>query len=108
MAHEGRLGCVEAGLDGGVARVVAGLERMTGATTPPPKSLTTCVPCKIRDRRARFRIAVDSKPAVEVGLSAGIVDKNGKVVASRLFEEGEPFEKVEPPEPVAAFGDAFG
>jgi phospholipid/cholesterol/gamma-HCH transport system substrate-binding protein len=56
----------------------------------------------------RFRIAVDSKPAVEIGLSARIVDKNGKVVASRLFEESEPFDKVEPPEAVAAFGDAFG
>jgi phospholipid/cholesterol/gamma-HCH transport system substrate-binding protein len=56
----------------------------------------------------RFRIAVDSKPAAEIGLSARIVDKNGKVVASRLFEESEPFDKVEPPEAVAAFGDAFG
>jgi phospholipid/cholesterol/gamma-HCH transport system substrate-binding protein len=56
----------------------------------------------------RLRIAVDSKPAVEVGLSARIVDKNGKVVASRLFEESEPFDKVEPPEAVAAFGDVFG
>jgi phospholipid/cholesterol/gamma-HCH transport system substrate-binding protein len=56
----------------------------------------------------RFRIAVDSKPAAEIGLSARIVDKNGKVVASRLFEESEPFDKVEPPEAVAAFGGAFG
>ncbi len=35
----------------------------------------------------RFRIAVESEPAAEIGLSARIVDKNGKVVASRLFEE---------------------
>ena len=45
----------------------------------------------------RFRIAVDSKPAAEIGLSARIVDKNGKVVASRLFEESEKFDQVEPP-----------
>ena len=34
----------------------------------------------------RFRIAVDAGPAAEIGLSARIVDKNGKVIASRLFE----------------------
>ena len=32
------------------------------------------------------------KPAAEIGLSARIVDKNGKVVASRLFEESEKFD----------------
>ena len=53
-------------------------------------------------------IAVDPKPAAEIGLSARIVDKNGKVVASRLFEESEKFDKVEPPAAVAAFSDAFG
>jgi phospholipid/cholesterol/gamma-HCH transport system substrate-binding protein len=56
----------------------------------------------------RFRIAVDSKPAAEIGLSARIVDKNGKVVASRLFEESEKFDKVEPPAAVVAFDEAFG
>jgi phospholipid/cholesterol/gamma-HCH transport system substrate-binding protein len=35
-------------------------------------------------------------------LSARIVDKNGKIVASRLFEESEKLERVEPPEAVAA------
>ena len=44
----------------------------------------------------RFRIAVDSGPAAEIGLSARIVDKNGKVVASRLFEESEKFGSVTP------------
>ena len=56
----------------------------------------------------RFRIAVDSKPAAEIALSARIVDKNGKVVASRLFEESEKFDQVAPPEAVAAFSEAFG
>jgi phospholipid/cholesterol/gamma-HCH transport system substrate-binding protein len=56
----------------------------------------------------RFRIATDSEPAAEVGLSARIVDKNGKVIASRLFEETQKFEGVEPPAAVAAFNDAFG
>jgi phospholipid/cholesterol/gamma-HCH transport system substrate-binding protein len=56
----------------------------------------------------RFRIATDSGPVAEIGLSARIVDKNGKVIASRLFEDGEKFDKVEPPAAVAAFNDAFG
>ncbi|MFZ2159525.1 MAG: MlaD family protein [Bradyrhizobium sp.] len=56
----------------------------------------------------RFRIAVDASPAAEIGLSARIVDKNGKVIASRLFEEGQKFDKLEPPAAVAAFSDAFG
>jgi phospholipid/cholesterol/gamma-HCH transport system substrate-binding protein len=56
----------------------------------------------------RFRIATDSEPMADVGLSARIVDKNGKVVASRLFEDCQKFDKVEPPAAVAAFNDAFG
>jgi phospholipid/cholesterol/gamma-HCH transport system substrate-binding protein len=56
----------------------------------------------------RFRIVVDSKPAAEIALSARIVDKNGKVVASRLFEESEKLDHVVPSEAVAAFSEAFG
>jgi phospholipid/cholesterol/gamma-HCH transport system substrate-binding protein len=56
----------------------------------------------------KFRIAVESGPVAEIGLSARIVDKNGKVVASRLFEESEKFASVTPPEAVTAFSEAFG
>ena len=56
----------------------------------------------------RFRIATDAEPTAQIGLSARIVDKNGKVIASRLFEDGERFDKVEPAAAVAAFNDAFG
>lgn len=56
----------------------------------------------------RFRIAVDSAPAAEIELSARIVDRNGKVVASRLFEASEKFASVVPTEAVAAFSTAFG
>jgi phospholipid/cholesterol/gamma-HCH transport system substrate-binding protein len=56
----------------------------------------------------RFRIAADSEPAAEIGLSARIVDKNGKVTVSRLFEDSQKFEKVEPTAAIAAFDDAFG
>jgi phospholipid/cholesterol/gamma-HCH transport system substrate-binding protein len=56
----------------------------------------------------RFRIAVDSTPAAEIALSARIVDKTGKVVAARLFEESEKFDRVAPPAAAAAFSEAFG
>jgi phospholipid/cholesterol/gamma-HCH transport system substrate-binding protein len=56
----------------------------------------------------RFRIAVESEPSAEIGLSARIVDKNGKVIASRLFEESEKFSSVAPARAVAAFNEAFG
>ncbi len=56
----------------------------------------------------RFRIAVDSTTTAEIGLSARIVDKNGKIVAARLFEHDQAFDKVEPPAAVAAFDEAFG
>ncbi|MDO8401534.1 MAG: MlaD family protein [Bradyrhizobium sp.] len=55
-----------------------------------------------------FRIAVDAGPAAEIGLSVRIVDKGGKVIASRLFEGSQKFDKLEPPAAVAAFSDAFG
>ncbi len=55
-----------------------------------------------------FQIAVDSQPVAEIALSARIVDKNGKVVASRLFEQSQKFDKIEPAPAVAAFNDAFG
>ncbi len=56
----------------------------------------------------RFRIATDSVPGAEIGLSARIVDKNGKIIASRLFEDSQKFVGVEPPAAVAAFSEAFG
>ena len=55
----------------------------------------------------RFRIALEG-PAAEIALSARIVDRNGKVVASRLFEENGKLDHVGPPEAVAAFSEAFG
>jgi phospholipid/cholesterol/gamma-HCH transport system substrate-binding protein len=56
----------------------------------------------------RFRITTDSDPMVEIGLSARLLDKNGKVIASRLFEENRKLERIEPSAAVDAFNDAFG
>jgi phospholipid/cholesterol/gamma-HCH transport system substrate-binding protein len=56
----------------------------------------------------RFRIAAESEPMVEIGLSARLLDKNGKVIASRLFEDSQKLDRIEPPAAVDAFNDAFG
>jgi phospholipid/cholesterol/gamma-HCH transport system substrate-binding protein len=56
----------------------------------------------------RFRIAVGSKPVAEIALSARIIDRNGKVVAARMFEESEQFDQIAPPAAVVAFSEAFG
>jgi phospholipid/cholesterol/gamma-HCH transport system substrate-binding protein len=56
----------------------------------------------------RFQVATDSQPMAQIALSARIVDKNGKVVASRVFEQSQKFEGIEPAAAVTAFNDAFG
>jgi phospholipid/cholesterol/gamma-HCH transport system substrate-binding protein len=56
----------------------------------------------------RFQVATDPAPAAEIGVSARLVDKSGKVIASRLFDESQKFDKVEPAASVAAFDEAFG
>jgi phospholipid/cholesterol/gamma-HCH transport system substrate-binding protein len=56
----------------------------------------------------RFRIAAESEPTVEIGLSARLLDKNGKVIASRLFEESQKLDRIEPPGAVDAFSETFG
>ena len=43
-----------------------------------------------------------------VQVDAVVTDKNGKVVASRLFEESEKLDHIAPPEAVVAFSEAFG
>lgn len=55
----------------------------------------------------RFRINGDTA-AVEIGLSARLVDKNGKAIASRLFDESQPVARLDPADAVSAFDEAFG
>lgn len=55
----------------------------------------------------RFRINMDPEPVAEIGLSARIVDRNGKVLASRLFENSQKLDKVEPAAAIEAFNAAF-
>jgi phospholipid/cholesterol/gamma-HCH transport system substrate-binding protein len=55
----------------------------------------------------RFQITTDSEPVADIGLSARILDKGGKIVASRLFQETQKLDKIEPPVAATAFNDAF-
>jgi phospholipid/cholesterol/gamma-HCH transport system substrate-binding protein len=55
----------------------------------------------------QFRIATDAEPAAEIGLTARLVDKNGKIVTARLFEASEKLDRIEPQGAVEAFNKAF-
>jgi phospholipid/cholesterol/gamma-HCH transport system substrate-binding protein len=55
----------------------------------------------------RFRITTDAAPAADIALSARLLDKSGKVIASRLFEDHEKLERIEPEAAITAFSDAF-
>jgi phospholipid/cholesterol/gamma-HCH transport system substrate-binding protein len=56
----------------------------------------------------RFQVETGSQPAAQIALSARILDKSGKVVASHLFEQSERLDKIEPQAAVSAFEEAFG
>jgi phospholipid/cholesterol/gamma-HCH transport system substrate-binding protein len=56
----------------------------------------------------RFRIAVEPTPTAEIALSVRIIDKDGKAIASRLIEQSEQLDRLEPQAAVAAFDTAFG
>ncbi|GLH77464.1 hypothetical protein SSBR45G_23720 [Bradyrhizobium sp. SSBR45G] len=56
----------------------------------------------------RFRINVDATATADIGLSARLVDKNGKIIASRLFDESEPLGQLDPAGSARAFDQAFG
>lgn len=55
-----------------------------------------------------FGIATEGQPAVEIALSARLVNKNGKILASRLFEDSQKLDQVEPASAVEAFNAVFG
>jgi len=56
----------------------------------------------------RFRINTDPSAVVEIGLSARLVDKSGKIIASRLFDDSQSLGRLDPADAVAAFDQAFG
>ena len=55
-----------------------------------------------------FQISTDDELTAEIGFSARILNKEGQVVASRLFQQRRKLDKPDPASAVAAFNDAFG
>ena len=55
-----------------------------------------------------FQVATEPAPVAEIGLSARLLGKNGRVVAARLFEGRKALERLDPPSAVQAFNAAFG
>src|ERR1700729_131912 len=55
-----------------------------------------------------FQINTDTELTAEIGFSARILNKDGQVVASRLFQQRKKLGKPDPASAVAAFDDAFG
>jgi phospholipid/cholesterol/gamma-HCH transport system substrate-binding protein len=55
-----------------------------------------------------FQISTDPELTAEIGFSARILNKDGQVVASRLFAQRKKIDKPDPAAAVAAFDGAFG
>jgi phospholipid/cholesterol/gamma-HCH transport system substrate-binding protein len=55
-----------------------------------------------------FQINTDDQLTAEIGFSARVLNKDGQVVASRLFQRRRKLDKPDPASAVAAFNDAFG
>jgi phospholipid/cholesterol/gamma-HCH transport system substrate-binding protein len=55
-----------------------------------------------------FQINTGTEPTAEIGFSARILNKDGQVVASRLFQQRKKLDKPDPASAVVAFDDAFG
>jgi phospholipid/cholesterol/gamma-HCH transport system substrate-binding protein len=54
-----------------------------------------------------FQIKSDPDLTAEIGFSARILAKDGRVVASRVFVESQKFDKLDPASAAAAFDDGF-
>ena len=54
-----------------------------------------------------FQVAAGARPTAKIAFSARLLDKQGKVVAAKLFSVSQAVDKVEPPAVVAAFDAAF-
>ena len=55
----------------------------------------------------RFQINTDSSLIAEIAFTARILNKDGQVMASKLFEANQPLDKPEPSSAVTAFDAAF-
>ena len=70
--------------------------------SPSTSPAATPEPLVRKEYKASYRVDPSfPRQAIQQGIS-------GKVVASRLFQQSQPFDKLEPSAAVAAFNGAFG
>jgi phospholipid/cholesterol/gamma-HCH transport system substrate-binding protein len=89
------------------ARLIESFENHDIAHAPLRMADTGQVEFQLLIDLRRFRVVVEAGPSAEIALSARIVDKTGKVLAARLFEESEKLSMITPPEATRAFSEAF-
>ncbi len=89
------------------ARLIEGFENYDLAHAPSRSADAPADVQLVTDIR-RFGIVMAGEQFVEIALSARLRDKDGKVVAARLFEQRQKLDKVEPAAAAAAFNDVFG
>ena len=90
------------------ARLIESLENYDIAHAPLRAANSAPADRQIVIDVRRFQIKMASGAIARMGLSARILDKNGKVVASRLFEQDQGLEQMVPAAAVDAFNAAFG
>lgn len=54
-----------------------------------------------------FQVTTETAPVAEIALSAKILDKTGRVMAARLFQDKKKLERLDPQSAASAFGAAF-
>jgi phospholipid/cholesterol/gamma-HCH transport system substrate-binding protein len=90
------------------ARLIEGFENYDIAHAPLRAADATPPDVQLVLDLRRFEVATDGELTAVVALSARLLDKDGKVKASRLFEQQQKLEQLEPVAAVAAFNGAFG
>ncbi|MBI3699768.1 MAG: MCE family protein [Afipia sp.] len=54
-----------------------------------------------------FQITLAAEPFAEIGMSAKLVDKSGRILAARIFREKKTISAMDPANATSAFNDAF-
>jgi phospholipid/cholesterol/gamma-HCH transport system substrate-binding protein len=90
------------------ARLIESFENYDIAHPPLRSADGAAVDYQLVINIRRFQVATDGEPAAEIGLSARILDKDGKIVAARLFQQSQKLDEVEPAAVATAFSGAFG
>ena len=89
------------------ARLIQSFENYDVAQAPLRANDNDVVGTQILIDIRHFQIATEPDWSAEIGFSARILDKDGKVVASKIFEQTQKLAANDPPSAVVAFDKAF-